>query len=127
MALSTYPTDEYEKDHVETSSSAYISITSDGFVKTPSGASFYTYDWQYPLEYCEGNAQCQYAHEPVCVELVDVGGTPSKCHAQMQAKIAKNPRKIYAVSEDNSFEGWLKNDGGMFKAISTVREMLDNR
>lgn len=97
-----------------------MTVTADGFIKTSGGNWFRTFDFQFPLINCDGDVQmCSYAHEPICIETVDVGGTPSKCLGMMKDKIAKNPRQIYATSADKSVDGWLKLDGdqGFFKPV----------
>lgn len=117
--MSTWHSDNWDADTYNVLTSAHITITPEGFIKTAGGNWFKTFDYLYPLVVCDGgNPWCNYGYEPICIEAVDVGGTPSKCLGQMQSYVAQNARKVYAVTEDNSLEGWLELDNSLFKPLS---------
>jgi hypothetical protein len=116
--LSSYVVEEWAAEYTDVLTSSHITIDTDGFIKTAAGDWFRTFDFLYPLVVCNQDPECGYAYEPICIEAVDVGGTPSKCLGQMEANIAKNGRKIYMAAEDQSMEGWLELDGALFKPLA---------
>ena len=114
LGLSSYIFSQWNAGDVR--DSAHVTVTVDGFIKTAGGNWLRSADYSYPVMDCDNaNAECFQGAEPICIETVEVGGTPSKCVAQMTVNVAKNPRKVYAVTADSSIQGWLQNDGGGFK------------
>jgi hypothetical protein len=83
-----------------------------GVLGTISGNTFWTAPWGEPIYSCP-NSGCGGSieqYQPLCLELVEVGGTPTACLAQIRNKIERNPTLLYAVSKDGKFAAYTRKE-----------------